>query len=372
MPNRKSSSDLRRKIGQLLIVGFDGTEMSSQLEEMLRRLQPGGVILFARNVVSVPQTHALLQACRNLVSIPLFLCVDMEGGGVDRLQKALAPVPSPADVFATGDRKLFHMHGSLIGEECREVGFNVDFAPVSDLAFPASRSILGSRAVSADPQQTIEYVREFLHGLKKAGILGCGKHFPGLGEGNLDSHLYLPVIEKSWKQLWVEDLVPYRLLRREFPFVLVSHAAYPAVTRESVSASLSKKWIADILRKKIGYNGLVVSDDMEMGGVTSAAPVEVAVVAHIRAGGDICLVCHKEDVVARAFESLMREAERDPRFRRRVSESARRITAFKKKAAGLKRRVPPPTVQSVERMARHIWEFSEQVRLEGLARQEPA
>jgi len=372
MPNRKSSSDLRKKIGQLLIVGFDETEMSSQLDEMLRRLQPGGVILFARNVVNVPQTHALLQACRKMVSIPLFLCVDMEGGVVDRLQKALAPVPSPAKVFATGDRKLFHMHGSLIGEECRAVGFNVDFAPVSDLAFPASRSILGSRAVSADPQQTIEYVREFLHGLKKAGILGCGKHFPGLGEGKLDSHQYLPVIEKSWKQLWVEDLVPYRLLRREFPFVLVSHAAYPAVTRESVSASLSKKWIADILRKKIGYNGLVVSDDMEMGGVTSAAPVEVAVVAHIRAGGDICLICHKEDVIARAFESLMREAERDREFHRRVSESARRITTFKKKAAGLKRRVPPPTVQSVERMARHIWEFSEQVRLEGLARQEPA
>ncbi len=372
MPNRKSSLELREKIGQLLIIGFDGTEMSSPLDDMLRRLQPAGVILFARNVVSVQQTHTLLQACGKLVSTPVFLCVDMEGGVVDRLQKALAPAPSPAEVFATRDRKLFHKHGSLIGEECRAVGCNVDFAPVSDLAFPASRSILGSRVVSADPQQTIEYVREFLHGLKEAGILGCGKHYPGLGEGKLDSHQYLPIIEKSWKRLWVEDLAPYRLLRREFPFVMVSHAVYPAVTQESVSASLSKKWITDILRKKIRYNGLVVSDDMEMGGVTSAVPVEVAAVAHIRAGGDICLICHKEDVIARAYESLIREAERDQKFRGRVTESVRRITTFKKKAAGLKRRVPPPTVESVARMARHIWEFSEQVRLEGLARQEPA
>src|SRR5215469_6223294 len=147
MANRKSSPDLREKIGQLLIIGFEEAEMSSQLEDRLRRLQPGGVILFARNVVSAQQTYALLQACRRIVAAPPFLCVDMEGGLVDRFAKALAPTPSPAEVFAARDGKLFRKHGRLIGEQCRALGFNVDFAPVSDLAFPASHSVLGSRAV---------------------------------------------------------------------------------------------------------------------------------------------------------------------------------------------------------------------------------
>jgi beta-N-acetylhexosaminidase len=346
--------------------------MSSKLETMLGDIQPAGVILFARNIVSVQQTHELLQACRRNLPPAPFLCVDMEGGLVDRLKKALEPAPAPAEVFASGDRKLFRRHGKIIGEECRAAGFNVDFAPVSDLAGAASRSVLGSRAVSGNAKEVTRYVREFLLGLKSAGVLGCGKHFPGLGEGKLDSHQYLPVIEKSWKQLWAEDLVPYRTLRREFPFVMVAHAAYPAVTHDSTPASISKMWITDILRKRIGYKGLVISDDLEMGGVTSAVPVERAAVAHIRAGGDMCLICHNESVIRLAQEAFIREAERDPKFARQVKEAAQRITKFKKKATVLRRAGAMPTGQNIGRLTRQIWEFSEQVRLEDFARQEQA
>ncbi len=369
---KRSASELKQKIGQLLIIGFEGTEMSPRLSAFLGQIQPSGVILFARNIVSAQQTHALLQACRKQVSTPMFLCVDMEGGLVDRLKKALEPAPSPAEVFATGDRKLFRKHDRIIGEECRTVGFNVDFAPVSDLALEASRSVLGSRTVSANAKEATEYVREFLRGLQAAGVLGCGKHFPGLGEGKLDSHQYLPVVEKPWKRLWAEDLLPYRLLGREFPLVMVAHAAYPAVTRNSQPASFSSKWITDILRKKIGYKGLIISDDLEMGGATSAAPVEEAAVAHIQAGGNMCLVCHKEDVIVRAYDALIHAAERDRKFANRVDESAKRIAAFKKKSPSLKGQAPVPGAESVERLTRHIWEFSEQVRLETLARQESA
>ena len=137
------------------------------------------------------------------------------------------PAPSAAEVFATRDRKLFRRHGEIIGENCRSMGFNVDFAPVLDLAFEASRSVMGSRAVSANPREVVVYAREFLAGLVAAKVLGCGKHFPGLGEGNLDSHHELPMIEKSMKRLWAEDLLPYRTLRRQLPLVMVSHAAYP-------------------------------------------------------------------------------------------------------------------------------------------------
>src|SRR4029077_2123733 len=189
--------------------------------------------------------------CQALVGHPLFRCVDLEGGKVDRLRNVIGPAPAPAEVLAPRDRKLFRRHGRLIGENCRAAGFNVDFAPSVDLAFEASKSVMSSRAVSADPQQVISYAREFLAGLGEAGVLGCGKHFPGLGEGMLDTHHELPVIEKSFKKLWAEDLVPYRTLRRVLPFVMVSHAAYPDVTREPTPASLSPKWIRDILRKKI-------------------------------------------------------------------------------------------------------------------------
>src|SRR5215475_10373181 len=301
---RQPESFVRDRVGQLLIIGFDGTDMSPGLASLLERIQPAGVILFARNIASAEETYKLLKDCQQRVATPLFRCVDLEGGKVDRLRNVVGPAPSAAEVYASGDRKLFRQHGRVIGSNCRALGFNVDFAPALDLAFEASRTVMNSRLVSDDPKKTIIYAREFLAGLTFAGVLGNGKHFPGLGEGKLDSHRDLPVIEKPWKKLWEQDLVPYRSLRAQLPFVMISHAAYPAVTKEAVPASLSRKWITDILRKKIGYRGLIVSDDLEMGGVLSAAPIEQAAVGHVRAGGDLCLICHKEEFVTRAYEEL--------------------------------------------------------------------
>jgi beta-N-acetylhexosaminidase len=330
------------------------------------------VILFARNIVGAEQTYKLLRDCQQHVSAPLFRCVDLEGGKVDRLRNVLGPAPSAAEVFASGDRKLFRQHGRLIGSNCRALGFNVDFAPALDLAFEASRTVMNSRLVSDDPEETIVYVREFLAGLSAAGVLGNGKHFPGLGEGKLDSHHSLPVIDKPWKKLWEQDLVPYRTLRTRLPFVMISHAAYPAVTGDSTPASLSKKWISDVLRKKIGYRGLIVSDDLEMGGVLSAAPIEQAAVEHVRAGGDLCLICHKEEFVTRAYDDLMHTAETDRSFARRVADSAARITAFKKKNKQLARWAAAPNAETVQRLSRRLWEFSEQVRLDTIHKQETA
>jgi beta-N-acetylhexosaminidase len=353
--------------GQLLIVGFDATEMSARLSSLLTRVQPAGVILFARNIKSAEQTRRLLRDCQKCVSTPLFTCVDLEGGRVDRFRDVLGPAPSAADVFGTGDRKLFRKHGRVIGENCRAMGFNVDFAPVLDLAFEASRSVMSSRTVSANPRDTILYARQFLAGLCNANVLGCGKHFPGLGEGKLDSHHELPVIEKPLKKLGAEDLVPYYELRRRLPMVMVSHAAYPQVTHDKTPASLSKIWITNILRKRIGYRNLIVSDDLEMGGVLSAAPVGEAAVAHIRAGGDVCLVCHREDYVLQAFEALQKAAEHDKKFAKRIDESVRRMMAFKKKWAALLRVPKVPSVAKVSMLSRKLWEFCEQVRVEGIS-----
>jgi beta-N-acetylhexosaminidase len=354
------------QIGQLIILGFDGTEMSAALTSLLKRIQPAGVILFARNIVAAEQTHKLLKDCQACVDRPLFTCVDLEGGRVDRFRNVLGPTPSAADVFATGDRKLFRKHGSIIGESCRALGFNTDFAPVVDLAFEASRQVMSSRAVSADPKKVAVYAREFLGGLQSAGVIGAIKHFPGLGEANLDTHHELPSVTKSRKKLWEQDLAPYRSLRRDAPMVLIGHAAYPLITGDRIPASLSRKWIGDVLRKKIGYRGLVVSDDLEMGGVLKAAPIEQAAVEHIRAGGDLCLICHIEDHVVASYEKLVQEERRDWRFARRCQESIARILNFKKKCATLRRRSPVPGPSRVETLSRRLWEFGEQVRLQDI------
>ena len=344
--------------------------MSPRLTALLKGVQPAGVILFARNIETPEQTWRLLRECQKCVQRPLFTCIDLEGGTVDRLREALGAAPAAEEVFAVRDPKLFRKHGQIIGENCRALGFNVDFAPVLDLAFEASHGIMGSRVVSANPEKTVAYAREFLAGLAARRVLGCGKHFPGLGEGKLDSHHELPVINKSLKALWAEDLAPYRALRRRLPFVMVAHAAYPQVTKTRTPASLSKIWIIDILKKRIGYRGLVVSDDLEMGGVLSAASVGEAAVESVRAGADLCLVCHHEERVLEAHEGLTKAAEVDKKFAKRVAESARRVLAFKKKCGNSLRLGKAPSAAAVEKLTRNLWEFGEQVRLGPWSRRE--
>jgi beta-N-acetylhexosaminidase len=368
MPKRKTDQ-VQTLIGQLLVIGFEGTEMSPGLAALLRRVQPAGVILFARNITSPGQTWQLLRDCQACVAAPLFTCVDMEGGRVDRLKNIIAPAPAPADVFASGDRRLFRRHGKLIGESCRAVGFNTDLAPVVDLACENARKVMASRVVSPDPKKTVIYAREFLQGLQSAGVVGCGKHFPGLGEAQLDTHHDLPDVNKPWKKLWDEDLQPFRTMRRDFPMMLVGHACYPGITRDRTPSSLSKKFITDILRKKIGYRGLVLSDDLEMGGVLAAAPIEQAATQFIAAGGDLALICHKEEFITRAFEFMVREAEKSRAFARRAQESTRRVQAFKKKCKDLRRRNSAPSPQKLQKLSRTLWEFGEQVRILGFARE---
>ena len=363
---------MRRNLGDNFVIGFTGTAMSPSLRALLTRVQPAGVILFQRNIVDAGQTWELLRECQRYVSTPLFTCVDMEGGTVDRLREVFGPSPSAADVFATADKNLFHLHGKLIGAICRAVGFNVDFAPTLDLALPPSLPVMGSRVVSKSPREVTTYSRAFLRGLLESRLLGCGKHFPGLGEVTLDTHKDLPVVEKSLRRLMAEDVEPYRALRRDLPFVMVCHAIYAAVTREQIPASLSKKWMTEILRGKLKYSGLVLTDDMEMGALQKAAPMEVAAVQALRSGADLLLICHSEEQILRAYEAVTRETERNRRFEEKVRESAARVARHKKKFAKIlaASSLPCPTLAKVEKLSRAFWEFGERVRLGALAREE--
>lgn len=355
---------LREDVGQLLIMGFDGVEVDARLRRMLTELRPGGVILFARNLVEAAQAHALLAACEQAVGRILFRCVDLEGGTVDRLREVIAPAPSASEVGATGDPDLFRRHGRILGEEARALGFNVDFAPVLDLGVAASKKVMGTRTASADALGVVDYAREFLRGLREADVLGCGKHFPGLGSARVDSHLELPVIEKSWSRLWEEDLIPYRGLRRKMRFVMAAHAALPQVTGDRTPASLSGKWLTGVLRKRIGYAGLIVSDDLEMGGVLAAGTIEEVAVACVEAGADMFLVCHQEEHVRRAYEAVLWRAQRDPKFRARVQKAARHVRFVKGRYRYIRNWPVPPTVEKVEELRRALERFSVEVRQE--------
>ena len=350
--------DLRQQVGQLLIMGFDGLALDSKLRITLSSLGPAGVILFARNIETPQQTWDLLRESQSTSRYPMFLCVDVEGGNVDRLQNVIAPTPSAEAVFLTRNPRLYRMHGNILGLEVRALGFNTDFAPVLDLGFPASRGVLKSRTASANPAEVIRYANEFLRGLKAAKVLGCGKHFPGLGEANLDTHKELPEVDKPWKKLWTEDLLPYRKLAGQFPFAMVAHASYPQVTKDKSPASLSPRWIKGVLREKIGYRGLIISDDLEMGGVLAAGSIEHVSVETIRAGADIFLVCHNQELVWRGYEAVLSEAEKDRKFAAQVARAAARVMGFKRRTRTLHHFAAPPKAKVVATLKKIVQDFS--------------
>jgi len=349
--------NLRQQVGQLIIAGVEGPELSALERAWLKLIRPAGVILFRRNIEQAAQVATLLREMTETAGAPLFRCVDLEGGLVDRLRDVIAPMPSAAAVFATGRRTNFVKHGRLIAQEAKALGFNTIFAPVLDLALPASAPVMRSRVVSADPRDVAEYALAFVEGLEAEAILGCGKHFPGLGGGSLDSHSAMPRIERTWKELWDQDIGVFRALAPTLPMIMVSHAAYPLV-KDAVPASISPYWISTILRKRIAFTGLVVSDDMEMGGILTQASMEEAAVKAILAGMDIIEICRDPALVLRAYEALLTEAERSPPFRRKVAVAAQRVIEHKNRyfdAAMIR----PASPAQIEKLRSGVKKFAE-------------
>src|SRR5271170_1433434 len=295
---------LRKQVGQLLITGLEGVELTSLEKSWLKMVQPGGVILFRRNIEEAGQTYRLLAQASSLSAAPLFRCVDLEGGLVDRLRDVIAPMPSLAAVAATGKKSLYLKHGKLIGREAQALGLNVALAPVLDLALPESQSVMRTRTFFAKPEDVIAYADALLSGLETAHVLGCGKHFPGLGGGALDSHETTPIIGRSVDDLWQNDLLPYRTLKTRLPMVMVPHASYPS-SGNNTPASVSRHWITGILTKRIGYRGLILSDDLEMGGILTQTSIEHAAVQAIEAGTHFIEVCKDPSLVLRAYEALL-------------------------------------------------------------------
>ncbi|MGB9031518.1 MAG: beta-N-acetylhexosaminidase [Acidobacteriaceae bacterium] len=330
MPRRRNM-ELAEQAGQILIAGVEGPSLSAEERAWFHRIRPGGIILFRRNIEQAPQVASLLREANRIGATPLLRCVDLEGGLVDRLRDLIAPMPSAAAVFATGRRNLYRQHGLLIAREARALGFNTVFAPVLDLALPESASILRTRVVSAAPWRVIDYARGFLAGMKKEEVLACGKHFPGLGAGAVDSHQFMPVIHRPTRQMWRSDLAPWLAVASHLPFAMVAHASYPWLGRDPAPATVSRYWVTNVLRRQIRFKGVILSDDMEMGGILSQMSIEEATVQALLAGIQMIEICRDASLVMRAYEATVKEAERSPAFHEVVSSAWRKIYRSKKR-----------------------------------------
>ena len=356
------TTSLRGAVGNLLVVGLGGTELTGLERAWLRLVRPAGIILFKRNIADARQTRALLDEATGFGRAHGLRCVDVEGGTVDRLRDALAPMPSAQAVARAAVSKrstgLAREHGVLVGQAVRAFGFNATLAPVLDLGLPESAEVMGTRVAATTAAGVVEYARAFLSGLKAQGVAGCGKHFPGLGGGTRDSHLETPAILRSGRELWREDLAPYRELRDELPMVMVNHAAYPNTPGKMRPASVSSYWITTVLRKRIGYRGIVFSDDLEMGGILKFMPMEDAVVAAVRAGMDLMEICHSPELILRAYEALIAEGERSQSFAALLQARARRTTQLRAKlfARGVPRALSAKQFETLRQRILHFGE----------------
>ncbi|HEV8335501.1 MAG TPA: beta-N-acetylhexosaminidase [Candidatus Polarisedimenticolia bacterium] len=328
--------DEKDQAGQLLFVGFEGSVMNSSLERDLRRIRPGGIILFSRNLKDASQVADFCRALQGLSAIPPFLAIDQEGGRVSRLKGIFPPIPANLPMSRSRDAgSLIGEHGRMTGRGLALLGFNLNFAPVLDLSAADSPNGIGDRAYGEDPETVAPLARAFLEGQREAGVLGCGKHFPGLGGGNVDSHLDLPRIERPADALWKQDLAPYRRLREVLPMVMVGHAYYPALQGSTRGpATLSRALVTDLLRSRIGYPGVVVTDDLEMGAVDQKRPAGDVVREAIEAGNDLVMYCNSWERVEEAHASLARALKTGRIGRARLESILTRVLALKKSLAG--------------------------------------
>lgn len=341
----------------------------------LKLIKPAGIILYKRNIADARQTRALLKESVAYCTPHAVRCVDVEGGTVNRLNEALAPIASAQAVATaaqqTGKPALAREHGELIARAVAAFGFNTSLAPMIDLALPDSVEVLGTRCPAREPAQVIAYAREFLAGLKSRGIVGCCKHFPGLGGGTRDSHLETPAIQRDGADLWRDDLEPYRALRDEAPMVMINHAAYPKTPGKQRPASVSRYWIETILRKRIGYRGIVLSDDLEMGGILKFMPIEEAAIEALRTGSDLIEICHHAEPILQAFDALISEAERSTAFRKILLERAR-VTERKRAQVFSDATEPALGERQFDALRARIQRFSESVAGAQLAEGYPA
>jgi beta-N-acetylhexosaminidase len=318
---------LDQKVGQLFILGFQGCELDRETRALLEIIRPGGFLLFQRNIESFDQIYNLTNHLRELSATPTILAIDHEGGRVDRLKQIFAPIPSMPELAVAGMAQL-RLGSRIIAAELEATGFNVDFAPVVDLRLPDS--MMAQRCLAGNPVEVARLASAFIEELSKRGIVACAKHFPGLGGSIMDPHFGLPRIERNKRQIQQEDAVPFVKLFDQVGMIMVSHAHYPALGDEKpIAASLSTRVIEGFLRRKLGYKGLTITDDLTMGAVTSLGLTPELFLRAFEAGNDLLLFSQTTPLAEQAFRTILKAARDSAALRCRVDESVERILALK-------------------------------------------
>lgn len=324
--------DLAARIGQTLFVGIDGTEDSPSLQTYLRTIRPGGVVIFGRNITSADQLQALTRTVARSVDPAPFLAIDQEGGRVSRLRTLVPDLPAAATLATWSEARLV-AYARDLGDALAALGFSMNFAPVVDLSAPGAANLIGDRSFGLDEQNVAACAKAFIQGHLQAGIVSVLKHFPGLGATEVDSHVALPVLARDQEALWSRDLHPFRECAPEAVGVMVAHVHCPGFDPESQKpASLSRAVVEGLLRGSLGYGGLVVTDDMDMGALGTAAPGDLASDA-LAAGNDMVLFCNHTDKALAAFEALLADAEEGRLPAGRLEAAVSRIAHAKGRAA---------------------------------------
>jgi beta-N-acetylhexosaminidase len=326
---------IEHKIGQLLIIGLPTTHIDNATRELLDQIQPGGVLLENANIQSADQVVELTTEIRSLIKVPPLIAVDQEGGRVDRLKAIFSPMPS-ADLLRTyGDAATASTLGEITAEALRVLGFNMNFAPVLDLSSDDGvDNGLQGRYLGSAPGHVIALAGTYLEGLQRGGVIGVGKHFPGLGATNIDSHTALPQVTLSRDQLKERDLLPYLELfskiNSRLVSVMISHAHYTAYDGASaLPASTSKNIVNGLLRDELNFKGLAITDDLCMGAITSTrSPGEAAVMA-IDAGVDMALVCGTPEQCLETWQTMVEAANSNRITKTHISRAFDHIARIK-------------------------------------------
>jgi beta-N-acetylhexosaminidase len=316
------TSDLERQAAGLFTVGFYGKAVTDDLSGLLAR-GVGGVIFFARNVGAPEEVLELNRELKRVANRPLLLAVDQEGGQVARLRQGFTELPPMRAVGATGSATLARELGTLVGRELRAVGFDMNYAPVLDIDTNPANPIIAARSFGRTPELVTELGLALIDGLQAAGVAACGKHFPGHGDTSQDSHLELPMLPHAMDRLERVELAPFGAAAKAgVASFMTAHVIFAAVDPKH-PATMSRAVVTGILREKLGYDGLVVTDDVEMKAIADNYGVEEAVLLGLNAGVDHFLCCHTAELAHRAIDAIVRAVE-SGKLSRAVLDSATR------------------------------------------------
>lgn len=322
---------IRDTVGQLLMVGFQGTELSRTFLDWVQEYRPGGVILFSRNLVDPEQVARLTNALQeHAPNPPLLIAIDEEGGCVSRLPRGFTTFPAASKIATCHSPDVAYGAAEVTARELRSVGINMNLAPVLDVNSNPDNPIIGDRAYGTQPEQVCTYGMAVMQGLEDNGIIPCGKHFPGHGDTMTDSHHVLPVVEADRTRLDAVELEPFRrAIRRGLPATMTAHVRYPALDAEA-PATLSRPILTDLLRNRLGFEGVTLTDDMEMRAILDHQSIGEASVRALQAGADMVVICHRQERQREAVGAIEQALERGELSRERLTASVARIRALKK------------------------------------------